>query len=49
MCSHGVPGFPGPVIDANGISMSLGPGIDPGSSTLQAAQQTCRKLAPGFP
>jgi hypothetical protein len=59
MRSHGVPNFPEPSFEGNGVRLTLkaGSGIDPRSPQFQAAQQACRsffgppggKGAPGGP
>jgi hypothetical protein len=43
--SHGIPNFPDPVVNANGMRLS-GHGPAPTVPQFQAAQQACRKLAP---
>lgn len=51
MRAHGIPDMPDPVVNASGVSLSIGgpngKGPAPGSPVLRAAQQACRKLAPG--
>lgn len=49
MRSHGVPKFPDPQQNGNGISLRIGKGtgIDPGSPTFQNAQKACQSLMPG--
>jgi hypothetical protein len=47
MRSHGLPTFPDPVVNANGVQFRGPPGVGPGSSQFQSAQQVCRKLMPG--
>jgi hypothetical protein len=51
MRAHGIPDMPDPVVDANGIRISIGgpsgKGPQPGSPVLKSAMQACRKLAPG--
>lgn len=49
MRSHGVPAFPDPVVNGNGLHIAIkaGSGVDPGSPGFQAAQKMCRKLLPG--
>ena len=50
MRAHGLPTFPDPVVNSQGIEMHLPAGIAPNSTVLRAAQQTCRKLIPfGLP
>lgn len=51
MRSHGVPAFPDPTAGPNGgfgfaIRGGPGTGIDPSSSTFQAAQNDCKSLLP---
>jgi hypothetical protein len=49
MRSHGVPSFPDPVAGSNGgggFQIRGGPGLDPNSSTFQAADRACRSLLP---
>lgn len=51
MRSHGVTSFPDPVAQAGGgISLTIkggpGTGLDPNSTTFQAAQQACQSLLP---
>jgi hypothetical protein len=48
MRTHGVPGFPDPVISGNGIRLTLNKasGIDPRSPQFQAAQRACQSLMP---
>ena len=49
MRAHGVPNFPDPKVSGNTVEIGGGPnsGIDPNSSTFQAAQQACASLLPG--
>jgi len=49
MRSHGVPAFPDPVVNGNGLHISIkaGSGVNPGSPAFQSAQGRCRKLLPG--
>ncbi len=49
MRAHGVPNFPDPQFNGNnGVTIGgNGAGIDPNSSTFQAAQQACQSLLPG--
>jgi hypothetical protein len=53
MRTHGIPDMPDPVVNADGISISIGgpggKGPPPGSPVLKSAMQACRKLAPGGP
>lgn len=46
MRSHGVPNFPDPTSNGNGISLRLN-GLNPFSPTFKAAQSACHKLLPG--
>jgi hypothetical protein len=47
MREHGIPDFPDPVVNANGVTSRITPGskgdLDPSSPRLQAAQRACRK------
>jgi hypothetical protein len=47
MRSHGIPDFPDPVVDAQGLTSRVTPGskgdLDPSSPRFRAAQQGCRK------
>jgi hypothetical protein len=47
MRSHGVPNFPDPQENGQAIHVGGGPGIDPSSPQVQAAQSDCRSLLPG--
>jgi hypothetical protein len=51
MRSHGLPHFPDPVVNAQGIGFRVGGNGDPRPSSPQfkAAQQACQKLMPGGP
>jgi hypothetical protein len=50
MRSHGVPGFPDPIVNAQGIGFHLGKGGPrPNSPVFRSAQQACQKLMPGGP
>jgi hypothetical protein len=46
MRSHGLPGFPDPKANSQGISITGGQGIDPKSPQYQRAQNDCRSLSP---
>lgn len=46
MRSHGLPGFPDPKQNGQGISITGGQGIDPHSPQFQRAQNDCRSLSP---
>jgi hypothetical protein len=47
MRSHGLPTFPDPTVNANGVRQRLPAGITPKSPVFQSAQQACRKFQPG--
>jgi hypothetical protein len=47
MRSHGLPAFPDPVVNANGVEFREPAGIGPNSIQFQSAQQACHKLLPG--
>ena len=50
MRSHGLPAFPDPIVNAQGIGFRLARSAPrPSSPVFQAAQQTCQKLMPGTP
>ena len=50
MRSHGMPTFPDPIVNAQGIAFRLGrSGPRPNTPVFQAAQQACKKLMPGGP
>lgn len=49
MRAHGIADMADPVVNSGGISLQIPQGLKPGSPVLQAAQQACRKLAPGMP
>jgi hypothetical protein len=53
MRTHGIPYMPDPIVNAQGIRMSIGgPGHNgppPNSPILRAAQQACQKFVPGGP
>jgi hypothetical protein len=46
MRSHGLPGFPDPKQNGQGISITGGRGIDVRSPQFQRAQNECRSLSP---
>jgi hypothetical protein len=48
MRAHGLPAFPDPTVNSNGISFRGPPGVGPNSPQFRAAQQACRKLMPGL-
>jgi hypothetical protein len=47
MCSHGIPDFPDPVVDAQGVTARITPAskgdLDPSSPRFRAARQACWK------
>jgi hypothetical protein len=50
MRSHGLPSFPDPIVNAQGIGFRVGRGgPGPRSPQFKAAQQACQKLMPGGP
>jgi len=50
MRNHGLPDFPEPIVNAQGIGFRLGKGGPrPSSPVFQAAQRACQKLMPGGP
>ena len=49
MRAHGLPAFPDPQVNSNGIEMQLPKGLQPGSPVFRAAQQACKSLMPGLP
>jgi hypothetical protein len=50
MRSHGVPDFPDPSFENNGVTFKIPPTIDPSSSQAKSAEATCVKLIPpGLP
>jgi hypothetical protein len=46
MRSHGIPNFPDPKENKQGISIGPAPGLAPNSPRFQAAQNDCRSFAP---
>lgn len=46
MRSHGVPGFPDPVVSSREIGFSV-KGVDPNSASFKGAQSACKALLPG--
>jgi hypothetical protein len=46
MRSHGIPGWPDPVVNARGLVFNGTGGIAPGSPLMRSAQQACRSLLP---
>jgi hypothetical protein len=49
MRSHGISGFPDPVVNAQGIGFRIPRGFSPSSPVFQSAQRACQKLMPGGP
>ena len=52
MRSHGLPTFPDPIVNAQGIEFRLGGGHGvppPNAPVFQSARQACQKLMPGGP
>lgn len=50
MRSHGVPDFPDPTFENNGVKFNIPPNIDPNSSQAKRAEAICVKLIPpGLP
>jgi hypothetical protein len=50
MRSHGVPDFPDPMFENNGVKFNIPPNIDPNSSQAKRAEAICVKLIPpGLP
>jgi hypothetical protein len=50
MRSHGVPDFPDPTFENNGVRFNIPPSIDPNSSQARRAEAICVKLIPpGLP
>ena len=47
--SHGIPGFPEPVVTGGNVVFNPPADVSPGSPQLQAAQQACQKLLAGRP
>jgi hypothetical protein len=48
MRSHGVPDFPDPIVNAQGIAFRVGKqGPRPSAPVFQAAQRACQRLMPG--
>jgi predicted amidohydrolase YtcJ len=46
MRAHGLPTFPDPTINSQGIELQIPSGVAPNSPVLRNAQQACRHLAP---
>jgi len=49
MRAHGLPTFPDPQVNSNGIEMHMPNGVAPNSPVLRNAQQACKNLIPGGP
>jgi hypothetical protein len=50
MRSQGVPDFPDPMFENNGVKFNIPPNIDPNSSKAKRAEAICVKLIPpGLP
>jgi hypothetical protein len=49
MRTHGLPDFPDPVVNANGIEFRGPAGFGPNSPQFQSAQRACKNLMPGLP
>lgn len=49
MRAHGLPTFPDPHVNSDGIEVQLPKGLQPNSPVFRAAQQACKKLMPGLP
>jgi hypothetical protein len=49
MRAHGLPAFPDPKVDANGIQLQLPRSMSPHSGVFKNAQQACKNLMPGGP
>jgi hypothetical protein len=47
MRAHGLPAFPDPTVNSQGIGIQVPSGVGPNSAVLRNAQQACRKLLPG--
>ena len=48
MRAHGLPTFPDPTVNAQGVEFRGQAGVGPDSPQFQFAQQACRKLMPGL-
>jgi hypothetical protein len=46
MRAHGLPAFPDPDVNSQGVGLRMPAGVGPNSPVLQAAQQACRKHLP---
>jgi len=46
MRSHGIPGWPDPVVNSGGVVFNGTGGVAPGSPLMLSAQQACRSLLP---
>jgi hypothetical protein len=49
MRAHGLPTFPDPKVNAQGIELQMPSSVAPNSAVLRNAQQACRNLLPGGP
>jgi hypothetical protein len=49
MRAHGIPNFPDPRINPNGIAFQIPRSVPPGSPLVRTANQACQKLLPGGP
>jgi hypothetical protein len=49
MRAHGIPTFPDPTVNSQGIEVQIPQGVTPDSPVLKNAQQACKKLMPGGP
>ena len=47
MRAHGLPTFPDPTVNSQGIEMQMPSNVAPNSAVLRNAQQACRNLIPG--
>jgi hypothetical protein len=47
MRAHGLPTFPDPTVNSQGIELQIPNGVAPNSPVLRNAQQACRHLMPG--
>jgi hypothetical protein len=49
MRAHGLPTFPDPKVNAQGIELQMPSSVAPNSAVLRTAQQACQHLLPGGP
>jgi hypothetical protein len=49
MRAHGLPTFPDPKVNAQGIELEMPTSVAPNSAVLRNAQQACRNLIPFGP